>query len=276
MNFVYFKIEKEETIDDFLRSYFVSKKTIYKQELFNLLRVDGEVKKLNYMLKKGDVLEIKLAPFDGVITPHKGKIDILYEDDDIVIVNKPAKILIHEDGNTTNTLTNIVNFHYQTKGYDYPVLATHRLDYETTGIVLFAKHFLALSFLSRQFEEKKVSKKYFALCEGYIEPHYRILDYPIMKDRHSNKYIVNEKGKQARTEYQVVDQFDNKTKCEVYLNDGGRTHQIRVHLSYLGHPVVGDKLYGIEGDKFYLHFHEIEFIHPRTQKKMKFKIDPPF
>lgn len=276
MNFIYFDIKKDETIRAFLESFYVSKKTIYKQELFNLLRVEDEVRKLHFPLKKGDVLQIKLAPLDGVIKPYKGVIDIIYEDDDVVIVNKPSGLLIHEDGNTLNTLTNMVNYHYQIRGYDYPVLPVHRLDVDTSGLVLFAKHFLALSYLSKQFEDQQIKKTYIALCEGLMKKHYDTLDYPIARDRHSNKYMVNQKGKTARTAYQVIDQFGNKTKCEVTIK-GGRTHQIRVHLSYIGHPIVGDKLYSKPtNQRLHLHFNVIEFIHPRTRQKMKFSSEAPF
>ncbi|MFA5719531.1 MAG: RluA family pseudouridine synthase [Acholeplasmataceae bacterium] len=276
MNFIYFEVKKDQTIKAFLESFYVSKKTIYKQELFNLLRVEDQVRKLSFPLKKGDVLQIKLAPLDGVIKPYKGVIEIVYEDEDVLIVNKPSGILIHEDGNTFNTLTNIVNYHFQTRGYDCPVLPVHRLDFDTSGLVLFAKHFLALSYLSRQFEDQNVKKKYIALCEGIMNKHYDTLDYPIGRDRHSNKYIVYQKGKPSRTQYQVIDQFDNKTKCEVYIK-GGRTHQIRVHFSYIGHPIVGDKLYSkSENNRLHLHFNEIEFIHPRNQKKVKFSTGAPF
>lgn len=276
MNFIYFDIQKEQTIREFLESYYVSKKVIYKQEMFNLLRVGDAVRNLHFPLKVGDTLQIKLAPLDGVVAPYKGKIDIIYEDEDIVLVNKPSGILIHQDGNTYNTLTNIVNYHFQTRGYDYPVLPVHRLDYDTSGLVLFAKHFISLSFLSKQFENQAVKKKYICLTEGLMKDHYGTLDYPIARDRHKNKYRVSDKGKKARTEFQVIDQFDNKTKCEVYIK-GGRTHQIRVHLSYIGYPIVGDKLYGKKSDaQLHLHFNEIEFIHPRTLKKVKFNIAAPF
>lgn len=275
MNYIYFEIEQDQTIRSFLESYHVSKKVIYKQEMFNLLRVDDEVRKLHFMLKKGDILQIKLAPLDGVVEPFKGHIEIIYEDEDICIVNKPPSILIHQDGNTIHTLTNIVNYHFQMRGYDYPVLPVHRLDFDTSGLVLFAKHFIALSFLSKQFEDQNIKKKYIALTEGLMKKHYDTLDYPISRDRHSKGYIVNDKGKPARTEYQVIDQYDHKTKLEVYIK-GGRTHQIRVHLSYIGHPVVGDKLYGKPGKRLHLHFNEIEFIHPRTHQKVKFQSEAPF
>lgn len=275
MNFLYFDITKEQTIKEFLESFGVSKKTIYKQELFNLLRVNGEVKSTQYKLRVGEVLEIKLAPLDGTVKPYPGKIDILYEDEDIALVHKPINLLIHEDGNTTNTLTNRLASHYQSKGYDYPVLAVHRLDYDTSGLVLFAKHFISLSNLSKQFEEQTVKKTYIAICSGYIEPHHGMINYPIGRDRHSNKYIVYDKGKETKTEYTTLERHNNNSKIEINITTG-RTHQIRVHLSYVGHPIIGDKLYGRPSDRLYLHFKSLEFIHPRTKKKVSFENNETF
>ena len=185
-------------------------------------------------------------------------------------------MLIHEDGNTTDTLTNRVSYYFHQKGYDYPVLPAHRIDYETSGLVLYAKHFIALSFFSKQFEEQTIKKMYIAICDNYFTELDGVITHKIGKDRHSNKRIVLDSGREARTEYYVIDQFENKSKLEIYIS-GGRTHQIRVHLSHIGHPIVGDPLYGkTKHQRMLLHFKKIEFIHPRNLKNTSFEIEEQF
>lgn len=278
-NFIDFLITEkynDYTIRDFLLSFKVSKKNAYKQEMFNLIRVNNKVEKLTYKLKTKDKLSFKLAPFDEGVTPFVGNIEVVYEDDDILLVNKPAGILIHEDGNTIDTLTNRVSHYYHLKGYDYPVLAAHRLDYDTSGIVLFAKHFISLAYLSNEFHENKVKKTYIAVCHGYFKKPDGTINLNIGKDRHSNKQIVIDSGKQAKTEYFVLDQKDNKSLVEIHILQG-RRHQIRVHLSHLGNPIVGDKLYGKDDNKeMLLHAKKLEFNHPRTLKPFSFEVKEPF
>lgn len=278
-NFVDFKITEKNndlTIREFLASFGVSKKNIYKQEMFNLIRINNKLEKLTYRLKTGDKLSFKLAPFDEGIKPFIGLIDIVYEDEDILIVNKPAGILIHEDGNTTDTLTNRVSHYFHQKGYDYPVLPAHRLDFDTSGIVLFAKHFISLAYLSREFHENKVKKTYIAVCHGYFKKPDGVINLNIGKDRHSNKQIILDTGKEARTEYFVLEQKNGLSRVEIHILEG-RRHQIRVHLAHLGNPVVGDKLYGKNGStRMLLHAKKIQFNHPRTLKPVSFEIKETF
>lgn len=278
-NFVEFLITGkyvDQTVREFLLSFGVSRKNVYKQEMFNLIRVNNKVEKLHYRLKENDKLAIKLAPFDQVVEPFDGKVEVVYEDDDILIVNKPPGILIHEDGNTIDTLTNRVSHYMHLKGYDYPVLPAHRIDFDTSGIVLFGKHFISLAYLSREFRENKVKKTYVAISHGYFKKPDGVINLNIGKDRHSNKQIVIDSGKEARTEYFVLDQKDNMSRVELHINEG-RRHQIRVHLAHLGNPIVGDKLYGKDDDKrMMLHAKKIEFIHPRTFENFRFEIEEKF
>lgn len=279
INYVSFKIKKEDhgkTVREFLLGFGVSRKVIYKQEMFNLIKVNDSLEKLTYRLKENDLLSFKLAPFDGLVEPYDGEIEIVYEDEDFVIVNKPTRLLIHEDGNTINTLTNRVNNYYNKIGYNYPVLPAHRIDFDTSGLVLFAKHFISLAYLSKQFSENQVLKTYIALCDNYFKKPDGIINLKIGKDRHSNKQIVVESGKEAKTEYFVLEQTNNKSLVKLHLEDG-RTHQIRVHLSHIGNPIVGDKLYGkTKASRMMLHATGLKFIHPRNLKQVSFEVKSPF
>lgn len=278
-HFVKFEIKDGKggkTVRDFLLDFKVSKKTVYLQEQFNLIYVNDERKKLNYQLKKGDILSFKLVNLDKKVVPFDGPVDIIYEDDDIVVVNKPEKLLIHEDGNTINTLTNRINHHFEKQGYNNPVLPAHRLDFETSGLVVFAKHFISLAYLSNEFEQNNIKREYVCLVDHHLKQQEGTIHEKIGKDRHSNKQMVLPSGKEATTFYRVLDLFNDKSKLSVEISSG-RTHQIRVHLAYIGHPVIGDTLYGGSSAKrMMLHFKTIKFMHPRTKKQMVVSVDEPF
>lgn len=277
--FVDFQVTQEHdglTVRDFLLSFGVSKKNVYKQEMFNLIRVNNKLEKLHYKLKTNDKLSFKLIPLDEMVEPFYGEVEIVYEDEDVLLVNKPIKLLIHEDGNTKDTLTNRISYHFQAKGFVCPVLPVHRIDFETSGIVLYAKHFISLAYLSKQFRDDEVKKTYIAICEGYFNKPDGIINLNIGKDRHSNKQIVVDSGKEAKTEYFVINQKDDLSLVELHIQEG-RRHQIRVHLSYLGHPIVGDMLYGkTKANRMMLHAKKLEFVHPRTLKTFSFEVKEPF
>lgn len=278
-HFIKFEIKKDDcykTVRDFLLGFKVSKKTVYHQEQFNLIYVNDERKKLNYQLKEGDILSFKLVNLDKKVEPFDGPVDIVYEDEDVVVVNKEEKLLIHEDGNTINTLTNRINHHYEKQGYNNPILPVHRLDFDTSGLVVFAKHFISLAYLSNEFEQNNIKREYVCLVDHHLKQQEGTIHEKIGKDRHSNKQMVLDSGKEATTFYRVQDIFNDKSRLSVEISSG-RTHQIRVHLAYIGHPVVGDTLYGgSRASRMMLHFKTIKFTHPRTKKQMVVSSSDPF
>lgn len=265
-----------KTITEFLKYYHVSKSIIYKLEFNKNLYVNGVFKKFTESLKSGDIIWFDLNEIEENNTEeYKDKIDILYEDEDIIILNKPANILVHEDGNTIDTLANRLSFYYKINQIPSAVRPIHRLDYETTGIIMFAKHFLAHSYLSYIIEERNVLKKYRCLCEGKFSELKGEIDAKIGRHRHENKQIISKTGKEAKTNYRVIQQTGNIAKLEVIIS-GGRRHQIRVHLASIGHPILGDRLYGKEGNGLKLHFYEISFIHPRSLRTFTFQCKETF
>jgi 23S rRNA pseudouridine1911/1915/1917 synthase len=258
-------------IREFLSTFHLSKSKIYNFELHKSALLNHTYKGLDACLQTKDVLSLDFIGFHAnPIIPFEGDIKVIYEDDDILILNKQAFILVHTDGNTNDTLTNRIAFHYET---DYPILPVHRIDFETSGLLVFAKHPLSHAFLSRLFEQRKVEKTYLAYVNGVVEKDEGWIKEPIGKDRHKNRQRVTKDGQDAQTYYKVIKRFKNQSLLEVNII-GGRKHQIRVHLAYINHPVINDELYGVkknEGQGLKLHFKHVKFIHPRS--RALFEID---
>ena len=267
--------KKFNTIGEMLEFYHLSKTNIYKLISSGNINVnDIIVKDKNYNIKENDIIVIddKILKKDSYV-PWNIKLDILYEDEDILIVYKYENMLVHPDGNTNETLINAVANYY--KGKDIVFEHLHRLDYETKGMVIFSKNVLAHAYLSYQWEKCSVIKHYIAKCEGRFKTKDAIIDAPIASDRHfNNKYRVAKNGKDAKTIYKVLEYKDGISTVDIEII-GGRRHQIRVHLSYINHPIVGDKIYGNKktGSDLKLKFYKIEFIHPRTFDKFTFEIN---
>lgn len=224
------------------------------------------IKNGNMLIKEGDKIII-MFPIEE-ITLYNFEIDVIYEDDWIIVVNKPANILVHTDGLTNNTLTNAVHYYLKKKEELIFAFPIHRLDFETTGIVVFAKNKLALAYLSVAIEQHELNKEYVCLCKGPFQKEKGIIDVPIGKDRHSQKQRVSKTGKEALSTYEVI-KNGQISKVKVII-EHGRKHQIRVHMSHIKHPIIGDKLYGIEDNKgLKLHFKKVSFIHPYTRKPIE-------
>lgn len=264
------------TIDEFLNRYHISKTILYKIKQNNLLTVNDEVMSYDYKLKKADVVTIIVDEFEKNTTkPWEYSINIIHEDKDVLIINKPIGILIHSDGTDEHTLENAVSYYYQKQNINRQVRNCHRLDFDTSGVIVFAKHFLAHSFINYQIENKLFKKTYYAIINGKLEPEEGIISLNIGRDRHnSNKYIVSRTGKEAITKYKTIKKQGGKSLLEITL-ETGRTHQIRVHLSHLKHPLIGDKIYGNKADRMMLHAAKVSFIHPRSFKEVLYESKTP-
>ena len=274
--------------------------------------VNSEIVKPSYSLQAGDVIDMMLPTNPPMeIPPEDIPLDIVYEDDDILALNKQANIIIHPArGNWSGTLVNGLAYYFKqnwrsigdlpTNGEVFRPGIVHRLDRDTTGIILIAKSELALWRLGKQFELRKIQKTYNAIVHGTVPLDEDVIDAPIGKHpRFREKYAVSHKtgrpfsmtSKQAITKYKVIERIKTGvskmafTFMELFPKTG-RTHQLRVHMSSLGHPIVGDRMYGggplyrsqLEGrndvaegaliTRQALHAHTIEFRHPRTGKEM--------
>lgn len=262
-----YNILKDTTIDEFLSEFYLSKANI--KTLLNSTYYINNQETDSKVLKKGDIIEFDLSILDKTyFENYKVKLDIIYEDDYLLIVNKPVKMLIHPDGNRNDTLSNAVSFYYFINNLDISVRALHRLDYETSGLVVFSKDALSHSFINNQIETRSFIKEYIAILDGVLENDFGTIDFPIGRNRHdSKKYLVSKTGKSAITKYQVIRRSKNNTKVIIDI-ETGRTHQIRVHFSHINHPVTGDDLYGENSTRMFLHASKVSFIHPNTRKQI--------
>jgi 23S rRNA pseudouridine1911/1915/1917 synthase len=269
------------SIKEFLKEYHVGKPLIEKIRVNKLVTLNNKpANNLELKIKEGDILIFTMEEKINFELSNNS-IEVVYEDDQILIVNKPSGILIHPDGNESkDTLVNRVARYYFDQGINIEVRYAHRIDIETSGLVLFCKDFLSHSRINYEVENHIIIREYLALVNGKLLKEEGIINYPIGSDRHiNNKYRVSDsnKAKKAITKYKVIKTYNNKSLISCILQTG-RTHQIRVHLSYLKHPLLGDVLYG--GNKkiinrVALHSYRIKLINPITLKEIEIKKDIP-
>ena len=236
--------------------------------------------KASYLLKENDIIEIKDYEEKTDILPENIPLDIYYEDDDLIVVNKPSGMVVHPaPGNYTGTLVNALMYHtnnLSTVGTNIRPGIVHRIDADTSGLLLVAKNDETHNILAESIKKKEVVREYIALVEGVIKEDSATIDAPIGRDIHNRKKmcVTGDNSKEAITHIRVLERYQDATLIRCKL-ETGRTHQIRVHLSYIGHPIVNDPVYGrkkLINPKFgqMLHVEKIGFIHPTTKEYMEF------
>lgn len=258
-----------------------STRLITKAGLEGRITVNGLVVKLNYKIALGDRIEINLDRIESQnVIPQDMDLDIIYEDKNIIIVNKPPFMVVHPTkSHQTETLSNGVLKHFMDNGESCIVRLVSRLDMDTSGLIIVAKNQFAHMFLAKEMESNSIDKLYLALVHGVLPQKSGIIDEPIGRENEDSiKREVMSKGKRSVTHYRVIEEYDNASLVELRL-ETGRTHQIRVHLSYLGNPIIGDKLYGIEDSAMIsrqaLHAYKLKFRHPITKMKLSLSSELP-
>lgn len=230
---------------------------------------------LNQTARSGDQLSVDISfNEETLIIPEKMDLNILYEDDEFLVINKPPGILVHPVGKEqTGTLANGVIYYWQTHDIQAKFRPIHRLDRKTSGLVLIGKNQFAHQHLFRQMVNRTVFREYLAIAAGALTPETGIINAPIARKPGSTvERIVAPEGQEAITHYKVIRCNHEASLLSLHL-ETGRTHQIRVHLNYLGHPLLGDTLYGGSDGlirRQALHSHQIRFIHPRFQEAVTF------
>ncbi|MDU4659753.1 MAG: RluA family pseudouridine synthase, partial [Clostridium butyricum] len=274
-------------IDKYLSNIFKDKSRSFIQGLIEKenVKVNSKSLKSNYKLKKADEIEIMIPePEILSVEAENIPIDIVYEDEDVIVVNKAQGMVVHPaPGNYNGTLVNALLYHCKDLSSINGVIRpgiVHRIDKDTSGILVIAKNDDAHNKLSEQLKDHSMKREYYALIEGRLKNNDGTIDKPLgrcKKDR--LKIGIIEDGKRAVTHYEVVERYNGYTLVKCVL-ETGRTHQIRVHMASIGFPLVGDPLYGFKRQKFklegqVLHARTLGFIHPRTGEYMEFTSELP-
>ena len=258
------------TMKDYLRRRGISV-TLIKKAKYGGIHLNGTAVTVRALVNRGDLIEIFAdeGVSDG-IPPMDIPLTVLYEDDDLLAVDKPTNMPTHPSkGNNLPTLANGVMGYY---GGDFTFRSVNRLDRDTSGIVIIAKNQFSAGMLSASMKKGQWSKKYHALVSGIPSPKSGMIDAPIDRIEEGNlKRAVLAGGQHASTEYSVVEEYSDSCLCELRLLTG-RTHQIRVHMAHIGHPLVSDYLYGTPSEKeYFLRCKEISFPHPRSGEVITIK-----
>ena len=280
--------KNKERIDKYITNRIPDLSRMMVQKLIeeNQILVNEKTVKTSYSVQKGDKITITIPEIKKTaLKPQDIPLDIIYEDNDILVVNKAKGMVVHPAaGNPEGTLVNAVMAHCKENlsgiGGELRPGIVHRLDKDTSGLLIIAKNDKSHIQMSKQIQNREVKKIYIALVRGVIPENEATINMPIgrsIQDR--KKMAVTKKGKEAITHFQVLERFDKYTLLKIKI-DTGRTHQIRVHMAEIGYPVVGDILYsngknefGIEGQM--LHAISLDFKHPITQKLLHLKAPLP-
>jgi len=281
-----FKIKvkpKSARLDRYLQAQLkdLSRSKIQKLIEEGNILVNKEASSSGYKVRSGDLVVFNPpSPKETEIKAEKLPVKVVYEDPDIIVVDKIAGMVVHPTADhTSGTLVNWLLYHVKemAKENDIRPGIVHRLDKNTSGLLVVGKNLDATENLKKQFASRRVRKKYLALVEGKLSKPFGVVKERIGRHPLSfQRFAVQEEGKEAETDYRVLEDFEKYTLLAVSPKTG-RTHQIRVHLSFLGHPIAGDRLYGAKKawQRLFLHASSLEFKHPTTGRELKFESPLP-
>ena len=257
-----------------------SVRSLSKMKREKSVLVNGVYKKPSLKVYSGDLIEVKIDEEKANFEPQDLNLQIIYDDFDIIMVNKPPFMVVHPTkSHYDKTIANGISYYIDNQKENVKIRFVNRLDMNTSGLVIVAKNAYAHHTLSTAMSENKVEKKYITVVDGIIKENEGTIDEPIYRPTEDSiKRIIDERGQSSITHYKVIERLENATVLEVSL-ETGRTHQIRVHMAHIGHGIIGDELYGCVDEKLInrqaLHAYKLEFEQPRTKEKLKFKADIP-
>ena len=266
------------TIENFLKAHGYSSANITAiKKMPNNIVIDGEWVHMNRKLLAGETLTVNISEDESSekIPPVKMDLDIVYEDEDIIVINKPAGLSIHPSLNHyEDSLANGLAYYYEAQGKAFIFRCANRLDKNTSGLTVIAKHLVSGNILSTMVKNRQFHREYYAIVRGHLAESKGTIDAPIgrVSDSIITRQVDFEKGERAVTHYKVIEEKNGHSLVSIHL-ETGRTHQIRVHFKYIGHPLIGDHLYNLDMEwinRQALHSHKISFAHPITKKAMEF------
>lgn len=280
-NLISYMNEEDYTLKEVLLDKLnFSVRSLSKMKREKTVSVNGEFKKPSVKVVKGDLIEVKIDEDMASFEPQDLNLDIIYDDFDIIMVNKPPFMVVHPTkSHYDKTIANGVTDYIIKKNEKVKVRFVNRLDMNTSGLVIVAKNAYAHHVLSKDMSDDKVAKKYITVVKGIVKDDEGTINKPIYRPTEDSiKRIVDEKGQPSVTHYKVLERLNDATVLEVKL-ETGRTHQIRVHMNYIGHGIIGDELYGHVDesliDRQALHAYSLEFMQPRTKECLEFKANIP-
>lgn len=270
-------------IKDFLKEKGYSRQNVVElKKMERSILVNGIWEYVTYRLKEGDLLRIHIREEESSekIVPVELPFPILYEDEDILVINKPADMPTHPSlNNYENTLANAAAYYFAKQGVPFCFRCINRLDRDTTGLTILAKHMVSCSILQEDMLNRQIKREYLAIVDGVLEEKNGTIDAPIGRKEGSTieRMIDYEKGERAVTHFRVLERKKNATLVALRL-ETGRTHQIRVHMTSIGHPLIGDFLYNPKDERMTrqaLHAWHLTFIHPITKESMEWEAEIP-
>lgn len=282
------ELEKTERLDKVLTGELgLSRTTIQSWLKAGLISVNGEVVKSNYKAQSGDEVTILQKEEETItIQPENIPLDIVFEDDSLIVVNKPSGMVVHPSkGHYSGTLVNALLYHSNslsdsTSEEIYRPGLVHRIDKDTSGLLVIAKNNDVHQKLAEQIAENKMNREYIAIVDGHFSHETGVVDAPLSRHQTNRlKRVVEKGGKNAITHFEVLDSFSNYSLVSCRL-ETGRTHQIRAHMEFIKHPIVNDPLYHPKGKNAtefgqFLHARTLSFTHPLTGETLNFQAEPP-
>ena len=280
-NIISYTSEENSTLKSILLDKLnFSVRSLSKMKREQSVLVNGKFKKPSVNIEKGDLIEVKINEEMANFIQQDLNLDIIYDDFDLIMVNKPPFMVVHPTkSHVDNTIANGVTDYITKKGEKVKIRFVNRLDMNTSGLVIVAKNAYAHHTLSTDMSNNKVEKKYITIVKGILEIDFGTIDEPIYRqEEDSIRRIVDESGQRSVTHYKVLQRLNDATVLEVKL-ETGRTHQIRVHMNYIGHGIIGDELYGYVDESLInrqaLHAYSLEFSQPRTKENLSFIAEIP-
>ncbi|WP_195937681.1 RluA family pseudouridine synthase [Romboutsia sp. 1001713B170131_170501_G6] len=280
-NIISYTSEEDSTLKEILLDKLnFSVRSLSKMKREQSMLVNGEFKKPSTKIKKGDLIEVKIDEDMANFTPQDLNLDILYDDFDIIMVNKPPFMVVHPTkSHSEGTIANGITDYIIKKNEKVKVRFVNRLDMNTSGLVIVAKNAYAHHTLSLDMSKDKVEKTYITVVKGIVKEDFGTINQPIYRPTEDSiKRVVDERGQESVTHYKVLERLNDATVLEVKL-ETGRTHQIRVHMNYIGHGIIGDELYGYVDENLInrqaLHAYSLKFNQPRTKEELEFKANLP-